>query len=305
MNWEKKGLIFGPKGEFEWMHSHAQLPVANHIEGEIYRVYFASRTEQQQSHIGFVEFNINDPKRILRISDAPCLSPGPIGCFDQYGVYPSCIIDRGNEKWMYYIGWIRGYESPLFYAAIGLAISKDGGITFERKSSCPIMDRSEFDPCLVTSPHVFKDGDIWRMTYVSGTKWERVNGNLKSFYHIKSATSVDGIVWERNGDIAVDFKDDKESNIARSAVIKEDGLYKMWFSYVTEGLKYRIGYSESKDFVNWKRMDEASGITISKDDFDSNMTCYPNLFSHKQDLFMLYNGNNFGKEGFALAKRII
>ena len=103
----------------------------------------------------------------------------------------------------------------------------------------------------------------------------------------------------------VDFKDDKESNIARSAVIKEDGLYKMWFSYVTEGLKYRIGYSESKDFVNWKRMDEASGITISKDDFDSNMTCYPNLFSHKQDLFMLYNGNNFGKEGFALAKRII
>ena len=164
------------------------------------------------------------------------------------------------------------------------------------------MERGPHDPTLVTSPHVFWDEDIWRMTYVSGIKWERIDGQLKSFYHIKSATSSDGINWERAGDIAIDFKDDNERNIARSAVVKEDGIYKMWFSYVQGNLQYRIGYAESTDFKTWKRMDDRSGITVTEGSFDSDMTCYPNLVLHKGEKYMFYNGNSFGKDGFAMAK---
>jgi predicted GH43/DUF377 family glycosyl hydrolase len=304
MNWKKLGLIFSPDQRYDWMHSHCQLPVIDHLSGDRYRVYFASRTKEQFSHIGFAEFDINDPKKILRVSEKPVLSPGPLGHFDEFGVYPSCMINVGEKKYMYYIGWIRGFENPMFYATIGLAISEDGGETYRRYSSVPLLDKSPHDPCLVTSPHVYFDEDIYRMTYVSGMKWERGDdGKLKSFYHIKYAESPDGISWKREGTVAIDFREN-ESNIARSAVIKDNGKYKMWFSYVKQPVnRYRIGYAESDNGRNWTRLDDSlAGITVSESGHDSEMICYPCVFSHKGKKYMLYNGNNFGQNGFFMAE---
>jgi hypothetical protein len=31
------------------------------------------------------------------------------------------------------------------------------------------------------------------------------------------------------------------------------------------------------------------------------MICYPFVFEHKGKIYMLYNGNDYGKEGFGLA----
>ena len=301
MKWKKLGLIFSPNQRFDWMYSHAQLPVANHLEGSIYRVYFASRTREQQSQIGYVELDITKPYNILYVSEKPIFTPGPIGFFDEHGVFPASIVDYKGKKWLYYIGWSKGYKQPLFYASIGLAISNDGGRTFHRYSRAPILSRSEHDPCLVTSPHVFIDGDICKMTYVSGIKWEDVNGKLKSYYHIKYAESKDGVNWDRKGIVSIDFRSDKESNIARSCVIKESSSYKMWYCYVYDTTPYRIGYAESEDCIHWLRKDYMVGISVSAQGFDSEMMCYPNVVVHKAIKYMFYNGNRFGHDGFGLA----
>jgi len=301
MSWKKLGLIFSPKQGPSWMYSHCQLPVADNLFGYVFRVYFASRSKEQISQIGFIDVDIRKPNKILNISEKPILQSGKIGCFDEYGVFPSSIVNFNNKKYLYYIGWVRGYESPMFYATIGLAISDDNGESFRKYSSVPIMERSVYDPCLVTSPHVFLDGKLWRMTYVSGIKWEKIDGVLKSFYHIKYAESKDGITWQRNGKIAVDFKSEEERNIARSAVIKKDNNYHMWFSYVEGNLSYRIGYAFSRDGIDWTRDDNKAGIQPSENSFDSEMICYPNIISHDNNLYMFYNGNQFGKEGFGLA----
>ena len=50
MKWCKQGLIFSPSGQYYWMRTHAALPVAQRLDGELYRVYFASRDEQNRSH---------------------------------------------------------------------------------------------------------------------------------------------------------------------------------------------------------------------------------------------------------------
>ncbi len=299
--WRKLGLIFSPNQRFEWMHSHAQLPVADHVKDNVYRIYFATRTKEQRSHIGYIELDITAPYKILNISEKPVLSPGAIGFFDEHGVFPSSIVNYDSKKYLYYIGWNQGYKQPLFYASIGLAISTDGGQSFQRYSKAPILSRSKHDPCLVTSPHVFIDSNIWRMTYVSGIKWEEVEGQLKSYYHIKYAESEDGIYWQRKGIIAIDFCSDRERNIGRSWVIQEDNLYKMWYGYVLGDTPYRIGYAESKDCINWLRRDERAGITVSDEGFDSEMISYPNVIVHEGVEYMFYNGNNFGKEGIGLA----
>ena len=75
----------------------------------------------------------------------------------------------------------------------------------------------------------------------------------------------------------------------------------MWYSY--RGEKYRIGYAESEDGIVWTRKDNESGIGVSSEGWDSEMIDYPVVFKHKDDVYMLYCGNGYGKTGFGLAVR--
>lgn len=281
--------------------SHAQLPTALVLK-DCVRVFFATRNYNQHSSVFFVDLSIESENvASFHFYPEPILSPGEIGCFDEHGVFPASIIQNNNKYFLYYIGWSQGKEAPLFYASIGVAFSNDGEI-FRKHSTAPILARSEVDPCLVTSPHVYRDNEIWRMTYVSGIKWTRKNdGTLQSHYHIKLAESSDGLLWNRNGQVAIDFQEG-ETNIARSSVIRtQDDLYKMWYSYVHSKIgRYRIGYAESQDALHWTRKDHLAGITLD-DTHAREMICYPNVFEWKDGLYMLYNGDNFGKEGFGIA----
>jgi len=301
-DWVKQGLIFNLQNQgLDWCVSHAQLPVADLLENGIARIYFAGRNVNSFSSIGFVEIDLNKNFQILNVSKQPVLSPGSIGHFDEHGVFPSSIVTVGDKKFLYYIGWNQGVRKPLFYASIGIAVSEDGGMSFRKMHSYPIMSRGEFDPCLVTSPNVFIEDNKWHMTYVSGERWEEINGSLCSFYNIKYAHSNDGFNWIRDGVICIGFRDSKETNIARSSVIKLDGIYRMWFCYVYNGQGYRIGYAESDNLIEWHRKDEDAGITISQNSFDANMICYPSVIRYNDKLYMFYNGDNYGKEGFGVA----
>jgi predicted GH43/DUF377 family glycosyl hydrolase len=301
MDWIKKGLIFEANKQYDWLQSHAQLPVADIISDNVVRVYFASRNSNSFSSIGYVELDVKNNFKVLKTSEQPVLGPGKIGHFDEHGVFPASIVNFGSKKYLYFIGWNQGCKPPLFYSSIGLAVSEDSGKTFQKISEGPILSRGEFDPCLVTSPNVFIEDGLWKMTYVSGVKWKLENDQLKSFYHIKYAESENGIDWKREGIICIDFRDEKETNIARSAVVIENGIYKVWFCYVYGTTKYRIGYAESKDCKIWLRKDAEAGISVSEHDFDNEMICYPNIIIIQGKKHMFYNGNNFGEKGFGLA----
>jgi predicted GH43/DUF377 family glycosyl hydrolase len=64
---------------------------------------------------------------------------------------------------------------------------------------------------------------------------------------------------------------------------------------------YRIGYAFSDDLKNWVRDDDNVGIDVSEDGWDSDMMCYPHVFHCDGKIYMLYNGNEFGRFGFGLA----
>jgi hypothetical protein len=138
------------------------------------------------------------------------------------------------------------------------------------------------------------------MWYDSADAWLAQND---SRYNIKYAESKDGIHWERNGVvcIAADF-DKGETCMSRACVLKENGIYKMWYCIATVAGGYKgIGYAESKDGVKWERMDEKAGISLSASGWDSEMVCYPHVFNHKGTKYMLYNGNGYGRTGFGYA----
>ena len=295
--WIKRGLIFEPPDNLGWMVSHAALPFADKIDDK-YKVYFSGRDSEGKAKIGYFEIDLDNPNKILCIVDKPVVCLGPMGSFDDRGLTTSWIVTRKSKKYQYYSGWSLGVTVP-FYFYIGLALSEDGGKSYHKVSNAPVLGRSQTDPYLTASPCVLIENSIWRMWYVSGTKWAAENGVPKHYYHIKYAESLNGIDWERKGIVCIDFKSNDEYAIARPCVLKEDGIYKMWYSYREES--YRIGYAESKDGLQWERKDEDAGIDVSETGWDSEMICYPHVFEHNSEKYMLYNGNGYGKSGIGLA----
>lgn len=294
--WEKLGWIFCASKNFDWMLTHASNPVAEHIGEDRFRIYFSCRDGKSRSSIGFVEIDVRQPDRILNLSNEPVVSPGDTGLFDDSGTSMGCLVKDGEKRYLYYLGWNLGVTVP-WRNSIGLAISESAGARFVRHSRAPVMDRSAVDPFSISYPWILRDGDRWRMWYGSNLNW---GANQTDMAHaLKYAESPDGQQWDRSGQVAIGFKTPDEYAISKPCVLKEGGLFRMWYSY--RGSAYRIGYAESTDGRQWKRLDEAAGIGVSTSGWDSKSIEYPCVFRHRESLYMLYNGNGYGETGFGLA----
>jgi len=298
--WQKLGRIFSPSGENNTLHSHAALPIAEHLEDNFFKIYFSSRDQQNRSFTNYVIIDITEPTKILDLSSLPVLCPGELGTFDDSGAMATWITVDNDKKFLYYIGWNLGKTVP-FRNSIGLAISNKKG-HFIPYSTGPIVDRSIQEPHFCASCCVLPGKDYWRMWYLSCTSWHIRKNQPHHKYHIKYASSSDGINWHREGKVAIDFKDNNEYAISRPSVIHDSKNWKMWYSF--RGFSYRIGYAESVNGFDWTRLDSEVGIDVSPDGWDSEMIEYPFVFDHQGERYMLYNGNGFGKTGFGLARLI-
>ncbi len=297
--WIKKGPIFCTDKNYEWMQTHAALPFADHLEDDIYRIYFTTRDKNNRSHVAFVDVDITNPTRCLSISSKPVLKPGRAGLFDDSGAMGSCLVHCAGRTYLFYVGWSLGITVP-FYLNLGAATYKNEDKAFEKKSKAPLIERTNVDPYFTASMCALIEDGTWRIWYTSGTNWKIENNKPKHYYCvIKYAESADGMQWNRTGITCIDFKTTSEYAISRPSVLKEDGMYKMWYSY--RGDSYRIGYAESYDGIAWERKDDEVGIDVSESGWDSEMIEYPFVFVHKGTKYMLYNGNAYGKSGFGYA----
>lgn len=297
MKWRKLGLVFCPADERTWLHSHAAVPIAQSVGGDLFKIYFSSRDRQNRSYTGYVVIDINQPNKIIKLSDTPVLSPGALGEFDDSGAMATWLTQQQDKQYLYYIGWNLGVTVP-FRNSIGLAVSVNGE-DFARYSNGPIVDRNIYEPHFCASCCVLPWEGHWRMWYLSCTGWRIHQGKPEHKYHIKYAESFDGINWERQGLVAIDFANNQESAISRPSVIYDADRWRMWYSF--RGHSYRIGYAESKDGLQWQRLDNQVGIDVSITGWDSEMIEYPFVFDHNGQRYMLYNGNGYGKTGFGLA----
>lgn len=297
MRWRKLGLVLAGAPASDWSVSHAMVPVAETLDDGRVRIYFTTRDTAGRSHITSVEIE-DFPRGPLTFAPRPLLSPGPVGGFDDSGTMSCGLVRSGDEVRLYYIGWFLGRSVP-FQTLTGLAVSTDGGRTFERASAAPVLGRSAADPYLATSPFVLRDGDTWRMWYSSGTAWRLEDGRPKHWYHIKHAASSDGVEWTPTGHVCIDYRDEQEHAIARPFVLREGGRYRMW--YTSRGSTYRIGYAESDDGLEWRRLDDEAGIDVSPSGWDSEMVTYPCVLDHEGSRYLLYNGNGYGATGIGCA----
>jgi len=313
VNWKKYGKIFDPTQlkVFSYCNEFAQSPQVLKIDNG-FRIYYSTReideTGKFLSHIAFVDFN-KDFSKIIGKSEKPVIPLGGLGTFDEHGIFPINPLKVESEVYAYTCGWSRR-KSVSVETSTGLAISKDGGKTFLKTGQGPIFSSSLNEPFLVGDSFVKKFNNKFHMWYIYGVRWlENSQEEPARVYKIAHATSDDGMVWDRNGETCIPDKIGENECQALPSVEYHNDQYHMVFCYRhAMGFRkdpskgYRLGYALSDDGIHWERNDDFGGIDIPNGEWDRDMRCYPHLFSHEGELILLYNGNEFGKYGFGLAK---
>ena len=313
MRWRKLGRIFDP--------SEHSLPNGSELfaqspqvlaRGDGVRVYFSTRArdgDKYLSHIAYVDL-AEDLQRVIGVSDHTVIELGGLGDFDEHGIFPMNVIRVGDEVRGYTTGWNRRVSVSVD-TAIGLAISADDGRTFVRTGRGPVLGPSLHEPFLVGDGFVLLEDGLFHMWYIFGTSWHRFSPTAAPdrTYKIGHATSRDGIRWnkEEARQIVPDAIGPEEAQ-ALPTVVRIGARHHMFFCYresagfrTDPGRGYRIGHAYSDDLSTWTRDDEDPALTGGPGEWDSDMQCYPHVFSWKGDTYLLYNGNEFGKYGFGLA----
>ena len=314
MKWSKLGKIFDPTEHAlpNGCVQFAQSPQALVFE-DFVRIYFSTRALDSNgkflSHVAFVDMGKN-LRDIIRVSDQTVIPLGNLGCFDEHGIFPMNVVRVDEAVYGYTCGWNRRVSVSVD-TAIGLAISRDDGLTFQRVGNGPVLAASLHEPCLVGDGFVRYSGGSFHMWYIFGTGWKTYSPGSppERTYKIGHAVSNDGVAWvkEEARQIITDRLGPDESQ-ALPTVVEIDGRLHMFFCYRqssdfrdNKDRGYRIGHAWSDDHLNWTRDDEHPQLHATAGEWDSDMQCYPNVFECDGKVYLLYNGNQFGRFGFGLA----
>ncbi len=315
MRWTKLGKIFDPH-QFQLMNgctSFAQAPQVI-VFADFVRIYFSTRSVDSASglylsHIAFVDMT-KSFRNVIAVSGHTVIELGKLGCFDEHGIFPMNVVEIDDLIYGYTSGVNRRVSVPAD-GAIGLAISRDKGLTFERIGDGPVLAASLREPCIVVDPFVRIYHNTFHMWYVFGLGWKKyaIDSSPGRIYKIGHAVSRDGINWikEEARQILTNKLGTDECQ-ALPSVIELCGRFHMFFCFrhasdfrINSARSYRIGHAFSYDLVNWIRDDSDMALDVTEGDWDSDMLCYPHVFKCDDRVYMLYNGNEFGRHGFGLA----
>lgn len=308
MNWKPLGHVFKTD-------TYGQTPTPLVLADRV-RIFYASR-ENGRALVEFVDLDLDDPTKIIAGPSGRALENGALGAFDGCGQMPS-FAERESDGTikLWYSGWVAPAGDAPYHNATGIAVSNDGGATFKRLHEGPVLDRTIWEPYLRVTP--WKVG--LRLWWISGLRWEMIDGKAEPIYVIRQGFQ-DG-VW--NG-IAVEqgrwrerpalspafppdryFEPDNDECFSRPCVFERNGTWTMLYSYrkardYRDGANaYRVGMATSESGWQWKRRDEEFKLPRTPG-FDDTMQAYAATFDVNGKLFMVFNGNSFGKHGFGLA----
>ena len=300
--WSKQGLVFetARQGVGGWMCHSALTPTPYRIDDEVIRVYAGFRDADGVSRIGYVDVRADAPASVVRVSAEPVLDIGRNGCFDDNGMILGDVVDGPDGLHLFYVGF-QHVAKAKFLAFTGLAISTDGGDHFRRVQETPILDRAPGRSTFGAVHSVIHENGRWRIWYAAGDDWEAIGGQPFPRYHIRYVETDDLGAIPREDHICL-LPRGSEYRIGRPRVYRFGGRYVMYFTHGNLGGEYFPGVAYSDDGIRWERRDEALGITLSTNGWDSRVICYPALIQQRDKLLMFYNGNDMGVDGFGVAE---
>ena len=305
MRWKKKGIICSRQSfDLPWYRKNTMVPTPFITAAGGLRILLTFCDPDNVGRIGYVDVDPADPAKILGHSERPALDVGERGAFDDHGVVTASVLRRGEELWLYYSGYQLGVSYPYTIFS-GLAVSRDEGLSFQRHSRVPILDRTEKEMHSRCAPVVLMEEGRFKMWYLAdfGNGWVENHGKLQPYYVTKYMESTDGIHWDdAEGEHCLAFKDPAEHGLAKPSVWKQGGRYRMIYSIRHRERGYRLGYAESADGIHFERKDDQVGIDVSETGWDSGMICFGSVLQLGSKTYLFYCGNQYGLDGFGFAE---
>lgn len=181
--------------------------------------------------------------------------------------------------------------------------------TFMDSESLKVLDKAlldvgagdDWESYGVSGGTVMKDGGVYRLWY---------SGHDKYKYRIGYAESEDGINWKRSDknpvmDTGTEGSWDS-SCAAYPSIIKDGGIYKMWYYGYGKDMPPSIGYATSKDGIYWERYPDAVLSPGNTGMWDSYFVGYPSVIKEGDKYLLWYAAidNPYGpwKIGYAESK---
>jgi hypothetical protein len=306
MEWQKLGIVYSPDGSIEWARSHAMIPTPYRISNDVIRVYVTFCDSLGLGRPGFVDVSAHNPMQVLRVSQQPLLDLGNPGSFDENGILACSILKMQDSRiFMYYAGFELG--TKIRYRLLtGLAISEDGGESFKRFSQVPVLERSDQELHIRGGPWAMLESERVKLWYVGGSDWISLNGKSMPVYDLRYIESPDGIHFPSRGEVQIHIEHPDEHGFGRPCVIANpSGGFRMFYSVRRRSFAaYRLGYAESHDGKQWQRMDDHLNLDVTPEQFDSDAIMYAAPIQIEDQLYVFYNGNDFGRAGFACARLV-
>ena len=213
---------------------------------------------------------------------------------------PTVIMFKDTLRMWYEGSTAYGFDGSIH---IGYAWSLDG-ITWHQYSENPVFSprQGEWDYPHIACPFVIADGDTLRMWY-GGGYITLGDAQHRDVMRIGYATSVDGINWNRYPEPVIEPPRPTawdQDGVLPGGVIKEDGIFKMWFSggvgpygYPPTSSKWSIGYATSSDCIHWDLLpDPVITHGDSSTDFDETIAANAYVTRTNAGYDMWYHGHS-------------
>lgn len=302
MKWERKGIVYCPDGTRDWDNNSYMGPLPMITKDGSLRIYGTVRDKNGCGALTYIEVNPDNPKEILKINDKPLVQMGFTGTFDDNGIAATGLLQLKDEIRIYYAGYTLG-KKVRHFDFTGLAISKDGGETFEKYSTVPICDRIKGEELTRAIQMVIFEDNKYKAYYVGGSSF--IQGKTKEIpqYELRYMESPDGIHFPNEIGKVVIPVEKGCFRVGKPYIVKENGTYKMFYSDgADDEALYKLAYAESTDGLNWTKKD--LNLPYEENSWDSQMAEYPSFIRVNGKAYLFYNGNNYGYDGFGYAELI-
>ncbi len=213
-----------------------------------------------------------------RFVNEPVLLSGEPGSWDCLSVSAPVVIKENNLYKMFYTG----HNDSFGQWSIGLAISYDG-VNWE-KITGPVLSGS-----ILTNDFKITASDI-----------EKINGiyylyltckNNLDDYHIRFATSTDGINWQMNYEPLLVKTEIWEGNaIYFPSVVKIDSQFKMVYMNSPSNDIHAFGIASSSDGVHWTKSMNNPIFTELSTNNNYSKIAYPHYYYEDNNEMIFYSG---------------
>ena len=267
MTYLNRGAIFKP-GAYPWCVTHGMLPVATHLEGDLYRVYFSGRDESNRSHIGYLDLDIVTGE--TKVNPEPILSPGK--GFMRDGVSPTWYVPE--RRALYIMGWRKNEKwGPEERTGI---LHLDTG-----KIVRPDAMKPGFNVAVVTC--LIDRSGIWEVYYDGA---DRFVSPQERYYSIKRQLFFGGISLNRPETAFPPI-----GNESRTSCFRAIGDRGFFCAAEGDSRDYRI-FEAQRVGEKWERLGPI--------ETDGEWCAYPFPIEHKGKTYVLASSREYGKHGFGM-----